>query len=65
MMVSLNKNGVLIIGIPSLESQAIIAEELRDPGHVNCKSGDDFKQLMLRFFNNVFMFSIFFISLFK
>lgn len=58
MMTSLNESGVLIIGIPSLESQAIIAEELRDPGHVNCKSGNDFKQFMLQFFNNVFMFSM-------
>lgn len=55
---SLTENGVLIIGIPSLESQSLIAPEKRDPGHVNCKSGNDFRDVLTQHFNNVFLFSM-------
>lgn len=54
---SLVKSGVLIVGMPSLESQAY-ASALSKIGHVNCKTGADLKTLMLEYFENVFMFSM-------
>ena len=54
---SLNKNGVLIIGIPSLASQQY-ASPLSKMGHVNCKNKEELKQFMLNYFYNVFMFSM-------
>lgn len=55
---SMTKDSVLIMGIPSLESQDLIPIEKRDVGHINCKSGNDFKNLMLKHFDNVFLFSM-------
>ena len=55
---SISGNGALIIGIPSLESQDLIAIEKRDPGHVNCLSGENFRMKMQRHFSNVFLFSM-------
>jgi 2-polyprenyl-3-methyl-5-hydroxy-6-metoxy-1,4-benzoquinol methylase len=49
--------GVGIIGMPSLESQAY-ASPISKAGHVNCKTMPDLKALMQRFFHNVFMFSM-------
>ena len=57
MVSSLDKNGAMIIGMPSLESQAYASAISRE-GHVNCKSMPDLKALMQRFFRNVFMFSM-------
>ena len=54
---SLKKNSVLIIGIPSLESQEYASPASKD-GHVNCKTGRDFKKLMSKYFENVFLFSM-------
>jgi 2-polyprenyl-3-methyl-5-hydroxy-6-metoxy-1,4-benzoquinol methylase len=54
---SLTQDGVLIIGMPSLESQAYAAP-LSKVGHVNCKKGPELKALMLDYFENVFMFSM-------
>lgn len=54
---SLTNDGVLIIGMPSLESQPH-ASPLSKIGHVNCKSGPELKRLMLEYFDNVFMFSM-------
>lgn len=54
---SLSQEGVLIIGMPSLESQPHASEASRE-GHVNCKSAPDLKNLMREFFYNVFMFSM-------
>ena len=53
----LRKNGVYILGIPSLESQRY-ASKTSKLGHVNCKSGDDFQKLLKKFFHNVFLFSM-------
>ena len=53
----LKKNGVYILGIPSLESQRY-ASKTSKLGHVNCKSGDDFQKLLKKFFHNVFLFSM-------
>lgn len=53
----LSENGVLIVGMPSLESQAYASEHSRR-GHVNCMTQADFRNLMLQHFTNVFMFSM-------
>jgi len=54
---SIDAPGVLIFGMPSLESQPYASEGSK-AGHVNCKSGPDLKALMLRYFHDVFMFSM-------
>ena len=54
---SLKKNGVLILGIPSIESQKY-ASKISKEGHVNCKSADEFSKILETYFNNVFMFSM-------
>lgn len=54
---SLTDSGVLIFGIPSLESQAYASPPSK-AGHVNCQRGPDFKRYMERHFDNVFMFSM-------
>jgi len=56
-LTSLTPEGVAIIGMPSLESQSYASPQSRE-GHVNCKSGNDFKRLMQAYFHNVFMFSM-------
>jgi SAM-dependent methyltransferase len=50
---SLKPAGVFIAGCPSLESQ-VYASEL-SKAHVNCRSGDDFRRDMGRYFRNVFL----------
>jgi 2-polyprenyl-3-methyl-5-hydroxy-6-metoxy-1,4-benzoquinol methylase len=57
MVASLEMNGVMIVGMPSLESQAYASPQSKI-GHVNCKSGNDFKALFDRYFHNVFLFSM-------
>ena len=57
MVKSLNQNGICIIGTPSLESQLYASPGSKE-GHVNCKTGDELKQLMNKFFHNVFLFSM-------
>tara|TARA_B100000963_G_scaffold361760_1_gene399332 strand:+ start:15540 stop:16220 length:681 start_codon:yes stop_codon:yes gene_type:complete len=54
---SLKANGVLILGIPSLESQKY-AKDSAKKGHVNCKSGNEFRKIMSKYFDNVFLFSM-------
>ena len=54
---SLNDDGVLILGMPSQESQIYASKESIE-GHVNCKSGLDFRNLMKKYFHNVFLFSM-------
>lgn len=54
---SLTDDGVLLVGMPSLESQAY-ASPLSKIGHVNCKSGKDLKALLQVYFTNVFLFSM-------
>lgn len=54
---SLTADGVLILGIPSLESQQYASSQSKI-GHVNCKSGSDFKAVMSKHFKNVFLFSM-------
>ena len=55
LILSLTPHGVVIFGMPSLESQ-VYASPLSKEGHVNCKSMPDFKRLMQKYFHNVFMF---------
>lgn len=54
---SLTPEGVLIVGMPSLESQTYASPQSK-AGHVNCKSGDALKSTMERYFNTVFVFSM-------
>ncbi|MDP3561057.1 MAG: class I SAM-dependent methyltransferase [Legionellaceae bacterium] len=54
---SLSDNGVLIIGMPSLESQAYASPTSKE-GHINCKSGSDLKCFLEKYFHNVFLFSM-------
>lgn len=56
-LLSLNKNGILIFGMPTIESQKY-ASKLSKIGHVNCKSKNSLRKLMQNFFHNVFMFSM-------
>jgi 2-polyprenyl-3-methyl-5-hydroxy-6-metoxy-1,4-benzoquinol methylase len=54
---SLNDQGVCLLGTPSLQSQ-VYASPASKEGHVNCKDAPAFKQLMGKFFHNVFIFSM-------
>jgi len=57
MIASVTEFGVVIIGMPSLQSQAYASAQSKE-GHVNCKDQADLKKLMARYFHNVFMFSM-------
>jgi 2-polyprenyl-3-methyl-5-hydroxy-6-metoxy-1,4-benzoquinol methylase len=57
MVHSLAPHGVVIIGMPSLESQ-LHASPISRAGHVNCKSMPDLKAGLEKFFHNVFIFSM-------
>jgi 2-polyprenyl-3-methyl-5-hydroxy-6-metoxy-1,4-benzoquinol methylase len=52
---SLLPYSVVVLGMPSLESQ-VYASPNSKAGHVNCKSMPDFKAMMEVYFHNVFMF---------
>lgn len=54
---SLSDKGVVIIGMPSLESQIYASSQSKE-GHVNCKTQDEFRALLLDYFGFVFMFSM-------
>ena len=54
---SLTEQGVLIVGMPSLESQTYASTQSKI-GHVNCKSGKDLKGTLEKDFHNVFLFSM-------
>ncbi len=54
---SLTPHGVLILGSPSLESQAHASAPSK-AGHVNCKDARGLRGLMEQFFHNVFVFSM-------
>ena len=53
----LTDDGVLVIGMPSLQSQQY-ASPGSIAGHVNCKTGEGLKQSLEPFFANVFIFSM-------
>lgn len=52
----LTPEAVMIVGMPSLESQAYASPGSK-AGHINCKTAPDLKQLMGEFFHAVFLFS--------
>src|SRR2546423_5657205 len=54
---SLNDRGVLILGCPSIQSQAYASPPSK-AGHVNCKDGPGMKKLLQHFFHNVFLFGM-------
>ena len=54
---SLVQSGVLIVGTPSIQSQAYSSEQSRE-GHINCKDHKALRELMLHYFENVFLFSM-------
>ena len=54
---SLKKNGTLIIGMPTLESQ-VYASKLSKKGHINCKTKSALKKFLSSYFNNIYMFSM-------
>jgi len=54
---SITADGVCIVGIPSLESQEYASKPSRAT-HVNCKSGNDLKQTLEKYFKNVFLFGM-------
>ena len=57
MIAPVTEHGVVIIGMPSLQSQEYASPQSKE-GHVNCKDQRDFKKLMQRYFHNVFTFSM-------
>ena len=54
---SMNESGVLILGMPSLESQKYASEASR-LGHINCKTGDELNKFSRQYFDNVFSFGM-------
>ena len=57
MIVPVTEHGVVIIGMPSLQSQPYASAQSKE-GHVNCKDQRELRKLMQRYFHNVFMFSM-------
>jgi len=57
MIAPLVADGVVIVGMPSLQSQAYASAHSR-AGHVNCKDQRALKAVMERHFRNVFMFAM-------
>jgi hypothetical protein len=54
---SLTENGLLMIGTPSLESQAYASPPSK-AGHINCKTSTQLKALLEKYFEHVFVFSM-------
>ena len=54
---SLTDDGVVILGMPSIESQTYASPASKE-GHINCKTGKDLKLLLEKYFHNVFLFSM-------
>jgi len=54
---SVTDDAAVIIGMPSLESQQY-ASPASQAGHINCKTGPDFRGTLSRHFRNVFLFSM-------
>ncbi len=54
---SLTEDGVLILGSPSIHSQAYASRPSKE-GHVNCKDATGLRRLCARHFRNVFIFSM-------
>lgn len=54
---SLDDDGTLIVGMPSLESQ-VYASEISKMGHINCKSGEELRACISEYFKDVLIFSM-------
>ena len=54
---SLAEHGILIVGMPSLESQSHASPQSKI-GHINCKSGKALKAILEKDFHNVMLFSM-------
>jgi 2-polyprenyl-3-methyl-5-hydroxy-6-metoxy-1,4-benzoquinol methylase len=54
---SLQPHAVCIIGTPNIEASQFASEASME-GHINLKSADTLKELMSRYFHNVFVFSM-------
>ena len=54
---SLEPPGVLILGTPSIQSQAYASDPSKE-GHINCKDHKELKELMQQYFHDVFIFSM-------
>lgn len=54
---SLDPYGTFIVGMPSRESQPY-ASMLSRQGHVNCKSEEELRELMARYFRCVYLFGM-------
>ena len=54
---SLKKEGIFIIGIPSLEFQAF-SRPKHISGHINCKTSNELKKTLNSYFHNVIIFSM-------
>ena len=54
---SLTPHGSVILGMPSFESQKY-ASTASKAGHVNCKNGENFRNLLKHYFHNCFLFSM-------
>ena len=54
---SINNSGVVILGMPSIESQKFASPASKE-GHINCKTGRELQLLMEKYFHNVFLFSM-------
>ena len=53
----MDEHGVFIAGMPSIESQKYASKGAKK-GHVNCKSGNKLKEMLNKYFHNVFVFSM-------
>lgn len=53
----LEREGVAIFGLPSLESQVHASAQSRE-GHVNCKTQSSLRDTLSPYFTNLFMFSM-------
>lgn len=54
---SLTAHGTMIVGMPSLQSQEYASSQSKI-GHINCKDQRVFRDLMRKYFHNVYMFSM-------
>ena len=50
-------NGIFIIGTPTIQSQEY-ASITSKAGHVNCKDEKELRNLVSKFFRNIFIFSM-------
>lgn len=57
MIAPLTSHGTVIIGMPSIESEAYASEDSKQ-GHINLKSQKELKMALEPFFHTVFMFSM-------